>query len=775
MITYFKHFVGVEAKHNDGGLHKDWEQAYLLPFFTLNATQRNTLKVHIDDKVVYTAEELLGMYFAMLKEMAEKDSESKVTNCMITVPAGHTARQNQMIVEAAELANLNVLSLMHDTTAAALQYGVQQRGFKKPTTAVVFDMGSSKLEVGVFQFTPSLEDDGKKTKKMDSVGLGMLTVLAAESDMANGGRHYDVLLAREVAKKFSDKTGVDVLAMDNLAGDKAVAKLMRSAQKAKETLSANKDARVSVEGLWDERDFNTVVTRARFEELAAGLIDRAIGTFNRAIEKSGLKLEDIDSVELMGGGSRIPILQTRLKEAFGGRQLGRTLNTDEANALGATFHGARLSGAFRVRSFALAEHHRGNISFSLSADESNPNPAIRPLFLQSKYPSKKLITVYRTKNFNITIYDTQADPATGQVVHVPINQYELKGVVRTLNKMGLNKEYVHPKSKASIEIKFKLSDGGLVSLDSVVAKYAEVVNVTKRVKIDPLKKKVNATETNAEEKAEESKPDVPEETAAEKTHEKTEDTVQDKAEDKADKAETEQKAAEEQTKEETGNEMNEATKSAPAKENATKDEPAYETINTTKVVNHQDGVKFTTVYLQQPMPMNVSDILDATHTLNKWKERDLAKLKIAEARNSLEALIISTKYDGFFEDESLKEFYDEAEGASIMTALKEVEEWMEDGDGQDTSAEEYQKKIQYLTSLTAPVIKRKTDKEKQSSPDFVPGEEASAPPSEPSTAEESVESKAEGTDTAAAEGEAVAAETDEETGPPKPSNSGGEL
>jgi hypothetical protein len=315
--------------------------------------------------------------------------------------------------------------------------------------------------------------------------------------------------------------------------------------------------------------------------------------------------------------------------------------------MGAAFQAARLSGSFRVRSFDIHVPNDLNITFALSPDSEHPTPASRPLFIQSTLPSKKLVTVFRTKNFNITLFERVTNPETTMETLEPIVEYSLMGVASAFERFGVGKPNAHPDNKHALEIKLRMSEYGAVSIESAVAKYDETINITKRVKVLPSSL-TNATGNS---------------TTSGNTSASTEAAKDDN--DKA--AATSVEDANQQTDGTNGTTSN-GTKSKDTK---------YETVNTTKTVKHRENVMIFTRQIKTPLPMAQDDFQRAAETLVKLKEVDDAKFQLSEAKNTLESLIFETKYDGFFGDDQLKPFYNKTEGDEILKTMQETEEWME--------------------------------------------------------------------------------------------------
>eukprot|EP01012_Entosiphon_sulcatum_P055630 TRINITY_DN7788_c0_g1_i1.p1 TRINITY_DN7788_c0_g1~~TRINITY_DN7788_c0_g1_i1.p1 ORF type:complete len:791 (+),score=188.43 TRINITY_DN7788_c0_g1_i1:3339-5711(+) len=666
MLTYVNHLVGLE--YNDDAL-KTLQEKLRLPFQFVNNSARGTIDLKVGPEEVYTAEELLAMLFSYLKKMSENHAEQPVTDAVVVIPAATTTRQRQAILDAAKMANLNILSLMDVTTAVALQYGVQRRGFGESfnqTNVVIFDIGASKLEVGVFGFFPPVNVSGKKVKTAEA--FGTLKVLSIASDNTVGGRHFDSILVNRFAEEYAKSSGNRVLEMNNLNGYKAWVKLFRSAKKAKETLSANKDVQVPVEGIYDEKDFITQLSRSQFLEVTDHLIDKAVDAVRRALEQANLSVDEISSLELMGGGSRIPALQDKLAAYV--KNLGKTLNTDEAAALGGAFYAARLSGSFRVKGFGVVTQARHNVSFQLSASSAVPSPAPRVLFAASRLPSKKQVTLGRMEDFNVTLSLASGGEAA------PLLTYELDGVSEAFSKLGVNK-YNDSEAKGTVSLKFTLSESGLVALDSASARYVYHVNVTKKVPV-----KVNVTSPVNTAQAENA-------TAADAGAEKPADDDEDAEETAA--APPAPPAA--------------ANATGTNATNATTTKTEYREVTELKERVATEQLKWTVHQLLTPLPAGAEELKSAQATLKRLRQRDEEKAALAEAKNNLETYVFHLKYESPFASESAEGPLTEEEKQKVTDAVKEVETWLED-EGYAASKEELRSRLHDLKTVVRSVEKK---------------------------------------------------------------------
>ncbi|CUG89677.1 unnamed protein product [Bodo saltans] len=430
-----------------------------------------------DPECNYSAELLIAMYFQYIKLITGKDAKIKPQEAVFTVPADWTMNQRQALVDAAGLTDLKVLSLMHSTTATALQYGMQKRGFGNETVnVVIYDMGSTKTEVGVYRYSPPEErKDGKKVKV--AVSLGHIETLHIEVDSTLGGRTFDACIARFLEEEIVKTMKIPrIIGGTSLQQHKAMFSLIRAANGIKETLSANQAAPVTVEGVAPDRDFSGKVTREQFETECSALFERAVEIAKKAIDKSGLALSDLSSFELMGGGVRPPKIVSDLS-AFLGRPVDRTLNGDEAAAFGAGYYGARLSGYFRVRSFSIRDFFPQSIHFKIvSADGTSS--AIRPLFVKSPFGARKSITVNRTEDFTIALLSTVDGES-----FTPLMSVNVSGVKSALEGLNyFNPTIVHENNTHIVRVELKLSENGVVVVEDSEVRVRLAANVTKKLK-----------------------------------------------------------------------------------------------------------------------------------------------------------------------------------------------------------------------------------------------------------------------------------------------------
>lgn len=282
-------------------------------------------------------------------------SVSLVRDCVLTVPCYYTQHERQALLDAATLAELNVLALIDENTAAALHYGMD-RVEPEPQNVLFYNMGGSALQVSIITFFSYEHKDGKYGKART---VGAFEVKGKGWDASLGGEAFDARLVDYMADEFNRQWNAkraDGQQKDVRAFARSMTKIRIQANKVKHVLSANNDIPVFIDSLQDDVSLQMHVNRAEFEQMSHDLLLRSVKPIEQALKAAGMTVDDIHSVELIGGGMRIPKVQEEIDSYFGSKlSLGMHINSDESMALGAAFHGANVSTAFRVRHVGMTD------------------------------------------------------------------------------------------------------------------------------------------------------------------------------------------------------------------------------------------------------------------------------------------------------------------------------------------------------------------------------------------------------------------------------------
>lgn len=287
---------------------------------------------YLGEMHTFTPVQIMAMLFAHLRDITEKNLALPVADCVIGVPSYFTDLQRREYLNAAVIAGMKPLKLIHDCTATALGYGIYKTDFSNGgTTYVAFvDIGHSDTQVSIASFE-----------------AGHMRVLSHAFDSSLGGRDFDEVLFNHFAAQFKDHYKIDVY-----SNVRAGIRLKAACEKLKKVLSANAEAPLNVECLMDEKDVKGFIKREEFEKLASGLLERITVPCKKALADAGLHADKLHSVEIVGSGSRIPAISKLVKSLFK-REPSRTLNASECVARGCALQCAIISPVFRVKEYEV--------------------------------------------------------------------------------------------------------------------------------------------------------------------------------------------------------------------------------------------------------------------------------------------------------------------------------------------------------------------------------------------------------------------------------------
>mmetsp|Transcript_8917 Transcript_8917/g.14172 ORF Transcript_8917/g.14172 Transcript_8917/m.14172 type:complete len:661 (-) Transcript_8917:132-2114(-) len=290
----------------------------LLPYKIVN--KDNKPYIQIENGKKFSPEEISAVILQRMKRTAEEYLGHEVTDAVITVPAYFNDAQRSATRDAGVIAGLNVKRIISEPTAAALAYGIDKKYDDR--NVLVYDLGGGTFDVSVL----TLDNE-------------VFEVLSTAGDTHLGGEDFDQRIVAHLVKVVKKKMGKDVSKTQ-----RALAKLRREAEKAKRTLSTSESVQIEIESLVDGEDFETTLSRAKFEQLNDDLFRKTLKPVKEALKGAGLNKNDIEEIVLVGGSTRIPRIQKLLKDFFG-REPSRGVHPDEAVAHGAALLGGVLSGA----------------------------------------------------------------------------------------------------------------------------------------------------------------------------------------------------------------------------------------------------------------------------------------------------------------------------------------------------------------------------------------------------------------------------------------------
>ncbi|CAF1388679.1 unnamed protein product [Adineta ricciae] len=414
---------------------------------------------YLNERKRFTPEQVAAIMFGKLKHITSSESTSKAIDCVIGVPCFYTDTERRAMLEAAHIAGWNCLRLINETTAVALCYGIYKGDLpeqtEKPRLVAFVDMGHTALQASIV-----------------ALNKGKLKMIATAFDLSLGGRDFDRVIMDAMREDFRKRYKIDAYSTV-----KAKLRLRAECEKAKKAMSSNvQPMPISLESFIDEKDVTGKMSRAEFEELAKPLLDRIRSTLMSLLKEAKTNWEDVESVEIVGGSTRIPAVKQIVQEVFRKSPM-TTMNSDESVARGCTLMCAILSPTFKVKEFKIEDCQPYPITLSWHGGINEDNE-VEVFGRWNVIPSSKILSFYKKEPLTITA--RYSYPNDIPFSEARIGQYTIEQIQAQPNG-----------TPSKIKVKVRLNRNGIFDISQ-----AAIIDTTTITTEEPVEDTKAGTENN---------------------------------------------------------------------------------------------------------------------------------------------------------------------------------------------------------------------------------------------------------------------------------------